>query len=117
MHQHAPFEIGRARTNILRWPDECVTEYIEILRADHMRVSELIYEGVGETVFSIAFPHGIYDTLSQAVLVDMGVRVTLGTHWGSNTIIMGLPQSLLSLNRFNINNDVTEEDLLAILTP
>jgi len=117
MHQWEPFETGRARTNILQWPGECVEEYIEILRADHMRVSEIIYAGTGETVFSIAFPHGIYDTLSQAVLVDMGVRVTLGTRWGRNTIIKGLPQSLLSLNRFNINNDVAIEDLLALLAP
>jgi len=115
MHQHAPFEEGRARINILRWYDECEEEYIEVLREDHRLVSEAIYAGTGEAVFAIAFPHGIYDTLSQAVLIEMGVRVTLGTNYGHNTIIMGLPQSLLSLNRYNINNYVTAEDLLRIL--
>jgi len=117
MHQWQPLEEGRARENILRWPGECEAEYIEILRADHRSVSEVIYEGVGETVFSIAFPHGVYDVLSQVVLVDMGVRVTLGTHHGNNTIIKGLPQSLLSLNRFTINNYVTIHELIQLITP
>jgi len=117
MHQHQPFEIGRARTNILRWPDECEAEYIEILRADHLRISEIIYAEVGETVFSIAFPHGIYDTLSQAVLVELDVRVTLGVQSGNNTIIMGLPQSLLSLNRFTVTNCMEIDALLTLIKP
>jgi len=115
MHQAAFLEEARARENVLIWPDECETEYIEILRTDHQRISADIYAATGQEVFAIAYPHGIYDTLSQAVLIEMGVRVTFGTRYGSNTIIKGLPQSLLSLNRFNINNYVDAEALLELL--
>jgi len=115
MHQADFLEEDHARINILRWDDECVMEYVEILRADHMRISEEIYAATGETVFAVAFPYGIYDTLSHVVLLDMGVRVTLSTQWGSNTIIKGLPQSLLSLNRFNITDGMDVEALVALL--
>lgn len=115
MHQAAFLEEGRARENILRWPGESEAEYIEILRADHQRIVDAVYANVGETVFAIAFPHGIYDVLSQAVLIEMGMRVTVGVTPGFNTIIMGLPQSLLSLNRFTITNDTSIDRLLAYL--
>jgi len=116
MHQWEPFETGRARQNILIWEGESEQAYIDILRDDHRRISALIYENLGEEVFAIAFPHGHYDTLSQAVLQSEGVRVSLATSHGWNTIIKGLPQSLLSLNRFSINDDVDEAALLAFLT-
>jgi len=117
MHQWAPLEAGRARENVLRWDDECEAEYIEILRADHRRIAEIIYAELGEEVFAIAFPFGIYDTLSHVVLQSLGVRVTLGTDHGSNTLIMGMPQSLLALNRFNIIDSMGADELLALLEP
>ena len=117
MHQWPLFEVGRARENILIWPGEDEAEYIEILRADHLRISADIYTETGEAVFAVAFPYGVYDTLSQAVLVDMGVRVTLGVRHASNTIIMGLPQSLLSLNRFTIADHTEISTLLALIEP
>lgn len=115
MHQWAPFETGRARENIMRWEDECEFEYAARLRADHARISQLIYDNLGEAVFAIAYPHGVYDTLAQAILVTEGVRVTLTTRTGTNVIVPGLPQSLLSLNRFNITDDVCEDELMWIL--
>jgi len=117
MHQWQPFEDDRARENILMWSDECEWEYIEILRADHQRISTDIYDELGEEVFAVAFPLGVYDTLSQAVLVDMEVRVTVGTRWGMNTIIKGLPQSLLSLSRFNITDYMDIYRILELIEP
>ena len=117
MHQWEPFEEGRARVNILQWDDECEAEYVEILRQDHMRISADIYTKLGEEVFAHAFPLGIYDLLSQVVLIDMGVRVTLGTSWGMNTIIMGLPQSLLSLRRFNITDYMDIHRIIELIDP
>jgi len=117
MHQWAPFEEGRARENILMWEGESEAEYIEILRDDHTRMINAVYAALGEEVFAVAFPLGIYDTLSQAVLQSMGVRVTLGTQWGSNTIIKGLPQSLLSLRRFTIPDHMSVDMLIELVSP
>jgi len=115
MHQAPHLEEGRARENILQWPGEREADYIEALREDHRRISDAVYDALGETVFAIAFPHGIYDELSQAVLLEMGMRVSFGVRPGMNTVIMGLPQSLLSLNRFTITNDTDIDTLLALL--
>jgi len=115
MHQWPPFELGRARSNILRWYDECEIEYEAILRADHARIANDIYYHLGEGVFAIAFPHGIYDELSLEILVSMGVRVTFTTNHGTNFVRVGMPQTLLSMNRMNIADYVTAEDLLELL--
>jgi len=115
MHQWPPFEEGRARTNVLIWYDECEIEYEAALRADHMRIKNDIYYHLGETVFAIAFPLGIYDERSQEILLSMGVRVTLTTNHGYNIIVYDEPQSLLSLNRVNIANHVDEYELLSFI--
>jgi len=115
MHQWAPFEEGRARENVLIWPDECEHEYAAILRADHLAICQLIYTELGEEVISITFPHGMYDELSQHILTTVGIRVSFTSNPGMNTIIMGLPQSLLALNRFNITDCIGEVELLALL--
>jgi len=116
MHQWAPFETDRARENILIWPDEDPAEYEEILRNDHEKISALIYEGTGEEVFAVAYPHGIYDELSRSILVSAGVRITFSTIEGVNTIVKGEPESLLGLRRFNITDDVDENALIELLS-
>jgi len=115
MHQWAPFEEGRARENILMWYDEDPAEYEEILRNDHSKISALIYENMGEEVFAVAYPHGIYDELSRSILISLGVRVTFSTIEGINTIVRGEPESLFGLRRFNITDDVDENALIELL--
>jgi len=115
MHQAYLLEEGRARENILRWYDEPEADYIAILREDHRRISELVLFEMGKPVIAIAYPHGAYDILSRVVLLDMGVRVTMGVRPGSNTIIMGMPQSLYGLNRFTVTNNTSIEELLEMI--
>ena len=115
MHQWAPLEPGRAREDILRWDDENEADYIEILREDHRLISAAIYRELGQEVFAVAFPHGVYDTLSTAVLQSVGVRVTFSTRRGVNTVIKGLPQSLLSLYRINVPDHMSTDRLLELI--
>jgi len=116
MHQWAPFEEGRARENILIWEWECENEYEAALRADHMKIKNEVYHHLSEVVFAVAFPHGVYDQLSLDILLSMGVRVTLTTEYGINSVIKGDPQSLLSLNRINIENHLGGDDIISILS-
>jgi len=115
MHQASQLEEGRARENILRWSQEQEEDYVAILRNDHRQIYEAVYMALGEKIIAIAYPHGIYDLLSRVVLLEMGVRITMGVQPGNNTIIMGMPQSLLGLNRFTITNNTSIEDLLKLL--
>ena len=115
MHQWAPFEPGRARENILIWDDECEWEYAELLRQDHRSIVQLVYENLGTEVYAIAFPLGHYDLLSQAVLQSEGMRISFSSRPAVNTLITGMPQSLLSMGRFNMTNDMSAEALLKIV--
>ena len=109
MHQTQKYEAGPARENILIMAGEKESDYIAALRADHMRISGDIAAATGQPPFALAFPTGKYDTLSQAVMQSMGIRVTLSVEPGVNTIIKGMPQSLLSLKRLII---IDETDII-----
>ena len=115
MHQWPPYEEGRARENILRFEDEDEEDYIPLLRNDIRRSIREIQEATGKPVKVLAYPNGYYDSLSQAVLWEEGIRVTLTTQQGMNTIIKGLPQSLLGLKRFAIDDGISPEKLLEMI--
>jgi len=115
MHQSEVLEEGTARQNMQRWEDESESDFIAALTHDHQTISRLVQAELGEPVFAVAFPHGLYDTLTQAVLQANGVRITLGTQEGINTVLMGMPQSLLSMLRINITNHINEEKLMELI--
>jgi peptidoglycan/xylan/chitin deacetylase (PgdA/CDA1 family) len=115
MHQAAFLEPGRARENILIWPDESEYEYEQTLRADHRRISEALYAATGVPVIAVAFPHGLHDDLATGILQSMGVRVTFGAGGGFNEITQNDSQSLLALGRINITNDVDDKGMAEIL--
>lgn len=116
MHQWQPFEEGTARTSIQMLEGEDENDFIGVLREDFLKSSSEIYENTGIPVNALAFPNGLYDTLSQAVLIELGVRVTLSTESGVNTVIKGLPQSLYAMKRINMTESVTAAELVELLS-
>ena len=115
MHQWAYFETGRARENMLRWYDECVYEYTEILTKDHKKISDLIYRELGINVVAVAFPGGRFDALMLDILIDLGVKVTFRSTPGNNFVVRGEPASLHGLRRINMTNRIDEEELWRLL--
>ena len=116
MHQWPPFESGSAvRENILPLPGEAEADYVAALTADITRSRQEIEAATGETVDVLAYPTGVYSDLTQATLQQLGVEVTLTTNPGVNTIVRGLPQSLLALKRFGMNDTVSVEAMLEMI--
>ncbi len=117
MHQWAPYEEGQARENILIWPDEDEWAYAETLSEDLQRSRKEIEEGTGESnVHVLGYPSGASNTLAQAVLLENGFDVTFSTVRGVNTLVRGLPQSLLCLRRFGVDGTITPEELVRLLS-
>ena len=115
MHQWPAFEEGRARENILRWEDEGELDYRAALTQDCQRLrARLEEEGGLARVHALAFPNGQWDTLAQVVLLENGFDITFTTQPGTNTLVRGLPQSLLGLKRYTVGEDTTPEALLAL---
>ena len=69
----------------------------------------------GAAPFALAYPEGVYSELTQAVAVENGIAITLTSDPGVNTLVRGLPQSLLALHRFGVNESVGAGQLLSWL--
>ncbi len=116
MHQWAAFEEGQARENILRWEGEPEEAYREVLARDCQTLREEFTAGFGEEkVNALAFPSGQWDQLAQVVLLENGFDITFTTQPGDNTLVRGMSQSLLGLDRYTVGEDTTGEALLALV--
>ncbi|MBQ7923158.1 MAG: polysaccharide deacetylase family protein, partial [Clostridia bacterium] len=115
MHQWAPYETGeRVRETILPLPGESEDDYIAYLTADIAAQAALLRENGIPQSQALAFPSGKYTRLTDAVLMENGFKVTMTTDSSRrNTLVCGLPQSLVDLGRLNIAGDTTPEAILA----
>ncbi len=117
MHQSAAYETGPARTSASMLPGETEEDFMAALTID-LAMSRAALEPVsGGPVNVLAYPLGVYSDLTQAVYAQQGIQVTLGTREGVNTVVRGLPQSLMGLKRFSVNDSVTPEQLLEMIAP
>ena len=115
MHQSAALEPGPARENMQPLPGETEAEFIEALRTDFGENRALLEDVTGAAPFALACPEGVYSDLTQAIAVENGIAITLTSDPGVNTLVRGLPQSLLALHRFGVNESVGTEQLLTWL--
>ena len=116
MHQWEPFEPdGPVRANILPLEGEDEHDYVAALTADFTRSRQELEAATGETVDVLAYPSGLYSTLTQVTLQELGVRVTLSTESGINTVVRGLPQTLYAMKRLGMTEEISGADLLALL--
>lgn len=115
MHQSAALEPGPARENMQPLPGETEAEFIEALRTDFGENRALLEDVTGAAPFALACPEGVYSDLTQAIAVENGIAITLTSDPGVNTLVRGLPQSLLALHRFGVNESVDTEQLLTWL--
>ncbi|MBR6826140.1 MAG: polysaccharide deacetylase family protein [Oscillospiraceae bacterium] len=99
------------RKGVLQKAEESEESYIAFLREDYRTMEALI----GESAKILAYPFGFSSELSEVVLAEMGVSITLTTQGKINTIIQGLPQSLRQLGRFRVIDDVSPEALIAMI--
>ena len=115
MHQSAALEPGPARENVQPLQGETEAEFIEALRADFRENRALLEDMTGSAPFALAYPEGVYSELTQAIAVENGMEITLTSDPGVSTLVRGLPQSLLALHRFGVNDAVSTETLLSWL--
>ena len=115
MHQCKTFEgTGTARETILPLDGESEADYRAALTEDCQQMRRLLEKSIGETnIHVLSYPGGYYNTLAQVTLLENGFDMTFTTEMVSCTLLKGLPQSLLDLGRYNINQAVSVEQLLA----
>ncbi|MGE5391374.1 MAG: polysaccharide deacetylase family protein [Deltaproteobacteria bacterium] len=115
MHQRPDYEKGAARENALRLTGESEEHYIEAFRQDCQTIRENLESNTSSKIFAFAYPHGNYDNLASVLLSQAGISVTLTTEPGTNTVIKGLPQSLLGMHRYTVEDDMGADELMKMI--
>lgn len=111
MHQNADYEKGTAYETVLKHRFEKDDDYVERVKND----CELWEERVGKKAVALAFPHGLSDLLSQAVLNENGIKLTFSTNAKVDTIIKGLSSSGYNIGRFTITEEMSAQDVLDLI--
>lgn len=99
------------RSGALQKEGESEVAYIEMLREDCRSMTELL----GYAPEVLAYPYGSCSDLSETILSEMGVDVTLTIVPKTNTLIKGMSQSLRQLGRYYMKEELTASDLLGLL--
>jgi peptidoglycan/xylan/chitin deacetylase (PgdA/CDA1 family) len=112
MHQNAKYD-DPCRVGLLRNEGETETVYMRVFRDDMAQFTDLIADIGLDPVFALAFPYGEREILADVLLSEMGITVTFTIKSGTNTIIKGLPQSLLGLKRYSVGPETTGDALIS----
>lgn len=104
------------RTGVLQREDETEAEYAAFLHRDCGQFNQLMEPVLGRPADILAYPYGRCSVLSEILLAREGFYTTVTTRPGQNTVIKGLPQTLRSMNRYDLEAmDLTGGELLALL--
>lgn len=118
MHQWAPFEDSPTpRTSILPLEGESEEAYIAALVED-VEQQNAVFALCGMDPSNVlAFPSGKFTTLTDVILRSLGYQVTVTTdNVRVNTLVKGLPQTLVDLGRLAVSGDTTDKDILSYLS-
>ena len=112
MHASESIEGEGARISVLPLDGESTEDYEAALREDIKRSKALIESATGAEVFALAYPRGYYNQTAERIFVEAGIRVTLTTDEGVNTIIKGESDSLIGLKRYSVDESLSGESLI-----
>ena len=113
MHQARDFEDGSSvRENLLPVFGETLREYLMVLENDVIIQKTFLTTNLGKPMIAMAYPIGKYNGMVELVLKKNGVRVSFATSVGPNYVMKNNRDSLYSLNRYNIHDAVSAEQLL-----
>lgn len=117
MHQWPPFESGdRIRQTMAPLEGEIYDDYAAALNRDVAAYNQIAKKELGYEFTSLAFPGGDYTTLTEVLVHQAGIPVTMSTQTDNrNILVRGLPQSLYALSRWSVMEETTQADLLEVL--
>lgn len=114
MHQVSGLDAGPSyRRGVLPRSGEQLEDYMEAFRSDFDRSKRELEQGLDCKVLAFAYPYGLHNAVTEGLLREMGVRVTVTIREGRNTLQVGDPSCLYGMSRFNITEDVSGAQLLA----
>ena len=117
MAQDPMMETGfPVRENMLPLEAETHAAYLSAVEEDTALEAALFSDlGLGPPHI-LCFPGGMYDETANAAAVACGYRMTITLNSSEdNTLVKGLPQSLLELGSMSVSNQTSDEEFLNYL--
>lgn len=99
MHQVTAVDGAGCRRGVLQMPGEAEPDYIAALTQDYTRAQEQLAGLPGTPLPVFTYPFGAYSELSERVLQELGVQVTITIADGANRLVKGEPETLRLLRR------------------
>lgn len=112
MHQVKQLDGENCRAGVLRMEDEAEAVYAQVLTEDFERSKQQIESVLNGDCNVYTYPYGKHDTLSEVILQEHGIRVTVTTDNGINQLVKGVPQSLYLLKRCDVKGAMSAADVM-----
>ena len=90
-------------------------EYRQILTEDTDKCKDIFVEAFGmddEDLFVYAYPQGAYNEISEEVMSQLNIKVTLTVKPGMNRVEKGVGDSLREMYRFDVYSTMDDEEFL-----
>lgn len=113
MHQIAAVDGNDCRRGVLQMPGEAEPDYIATLTQDYTRAQEQLAGLPGTPLPVFTYPNGAYSELSERILQELGVQVTVTTEGGANRLVKGEPETLRLLHRIHVWRGTKPDMLLS----
>lgn len=113
MHQIAAVDGNDCRHGVLQMPDEAEPDYIAALTQDYTHAQKQLAGLPGKVLPVFTYPFGAYSELSERVLQEQGVQVTVTIADGANRLVKGEPETLRLLRRINVPAGMEPDALLS----
>lgn len=113
MHQIAAVDGNDCRHGVLQMPGEAEPDYIAALTQDYTHAQEQLAGLPGKVLPVFTYPFGAYSELSERVLQEQGVQVTVTIADGANRLVKGEPETLRRLRRINVPAGMEPDALLS----
>lgn len=113
MHQVTAVDGAGCRRGVLQMPGEAESDYIAALTQDYTRAQEQLAGLPGTPLPVFTYPFGAYSELSERVLQELGVQVTVTIEGGANRLVKGEPETLRLLHRIHVWRGTKPDMLLS----
>ena len=115
VHEVAGRDPEPIRLGVLQKENETEEAFAEFLASDCTIMADLFLDSYGRPPQVFAYPYGMFSDLSDNILMEHGIRVTVTTRPFVNLLEQGNWSCLLRMGRFSINEDVSAEALKYLL--
>ena len=114
LHQSPQLDTAPVRETAGILPGEGQAAYAAVFSDDLAQSVREIEENTTQRVTALAYPQGVYTTLSQALCREAGLLATFSSDVHGNTLVRGLGQCLYAMGRYSVT-PCSGAELVALL--